>query len=61
VVVHEHALSSIVLELIICAFSTYFVGSLIVHTYQGNDTATWFTVTMAASIMMVVSTAFECV
>lgn len=59
----NHALSSIVLELIICAFSTYSVGSLVVHTvyYRGNDTTTWFIVMMAANIMMMTLTAFECI
>ncbi|KAK4443836.1 hypothetical protein QBC34DRAFT_385912 [Podospora aff. communis PSN243] len=57
----NHALSSVVLELFICAFSTYFVGSLLSHTskHNGHDKTQWYTVMLAASVVMMVSTAME--
>lgn len=55
------ALSSVVMELIICSFSTYFVGNLLHHTwrYQGPDKTSWHTTMVAACWVMMISTAFE--
>lgn len=57
----NHALSSVVLEVFICAFSMYFVGSLLatVLFYGGDDKTTWYTVMVGASVVMMISSAFE--
>jgi len=55
------ALSSVVVELFICSFSTYFVGNLLHHirNYAGTDVTRWTTVMWAACIGLMISTSFE--
>jgi len=55
------ALSSVVVELFICSFSTYFVGNLLHRTlfYAGPDKTGWTTVMWAACMGLMISTAVE--